>query len=96
MDWLQSRIRNCDDVSNAEIGRVVFFDSYIGVLNNMKWNRNRIRYMNMYEAATMVKETKWYVSFILGKPSSSTRTRRSKSVTFHRNKSSVIKVISPE
>ena len=96
MDWFQSRVRDYDDVSKAEIRRIVFFDSDIRVLNNMKWDRNRIRYVDMYEAATIVRETKWYVSFILGKPSSSTRTRRSKSVTFHRNKSSLVKVISPE
>lgn len=58
MDWFQSRIRDCDDVFKAEIRRIVFFDSDIRVLNNMKWNRNRIRYVDMYEAATIVKGTK--------------------------------------
>ena len=58
MDWLQSRIRDCDDVSKAEIRRIVFFDSDIRVLNNMKWNRNRIRYVDMYEAAGIVKGMK--------------------------------------
>ena len=58
MDWLQSRIRYCDDVYKAEIRRIVFFDSDICVLDNMKWNRNGIRYVDMYEAATIVKGTK--------------------------------------